>query len=587
MISRKLTRISLDATVGNLNTMRKTYRRSLAAIAIASLCWGSAAKSIAQSEVAQSEVAQSAPQAIDDPVIEVGVVQRFGSEAGHTLTIQPPSGQSMTLKFDTNGREQTITTANPIEFEIGMMALPQPQQVERVVLSSHRSFESAEYSANRWRAKGVEVEIAQPRGWQVWAKRDTYSTPLLRRLLLQNLQANGSRTAIIDSQTQTAIPKSAFVLNGFRYQRDRVEITIPGQRLFVTRDQERNRRLYAGSLRLQPNAYGTYTLVNPVPIEAYLRGVVPHEIGTGAPQPAIEAQAVLARTYALRNLRRFAIDGYELCADTQCQVYQGVGGAAPNTDRAIVSTRGLVLTYNNELVDALYSSTTGGVTAPFNDVWNGSDRPYLQAVVDSPQPIWDLSRLPLSDENNFRQFIARSPQSFNENGWAQFRWRRETTLTEIAAGLKQYLQNTQQPLANLTQVRELQILERSPAGRVQRIAISTDVGTVELQKDEILRALFPPTSTLFYLDPIYEPLPAGTPAPAPNAPPPQRTLKGYAFVGGGLGHGVGMSQAGSYNLGDLGWTSPQILNFYYPGTQLQRLNTAIVFWPEGESQSIN
>lgn len=532
-------------------------------------------------------MAQSAPQPIDDPVIDVGVVQRFGSEPTQTLTIQPPSGQNMTLKFDTNGREQTLTTANPVEFEIGMMALPQPQSIERVLLSSHRSFESAEYSANRWRSKGVEVEIAQPRGWQVWAKRDTYSTPLLRRLLLQNLQANGSRTAIIDAQTQTAIPKAAFVLNGFRYQRDRVEIMVPNQRLFVTRNQERNRRLYAGSLRLQPNAYGTYTLVNPVPIETYLRGVVPHEIGTGAPQPAIEAQAILARTYALRNLRRFAIDDYELCADTQCQVYEGIGGAAPNTDRAIASTRGLVLTHNNELVDALYSSTTGGITAPFTDVWNGGDRPYLQAVVDSPQPIWDLARSPLSDENNFRQFIARSPDGFNENGWAQFRWRRETTLEEIAAGLRQYLQNTQQPLANLTQVRELQILERSPAGRVQRIAIATDVGTVELQKDEILRALFPPTSTLFYLDPVYEPLPANAPTPAPDAPPPQRTLKGYAFVGGGLGHGVGMSQAGSYNLGEIGWTNAQILNFYYPGTQLQPLNTSIVFWPEGELQSRN
>lgn len=554
--------------------MRKTfYRRSLAAVAIAAACWGSAAK---------SGFAQSPAQPIDDPVIDVGVVQRFGSEPPQTLTIQPPSGQNMTLKFDTSGREQTITTANSVKFEVGMEPLPQPQQIERVVLSSHRSFESAEDSANRWRSKGVEVEIAQPRGWQVWAKRDTYSTPLLRRLLLQNLQANGSRTAIIDSQTQTAIPKAAFVLNGYRYQRDRVEITVPSQRLFVTHDEER--RLYAGSLRLQPNAYGTYTLVNPVPIEAYLRGVVPHEIGTGAPQPAIEAQAILARTYALRNLRRFAIDDYQLCADTQCQVYEGIGGAAPNTDRAIASTRGLVLTYNNELVDALYSSTTGGITAPFNDVWNGADRPYLKAVVDAPQPIWDLARFPLSDENNFRQFIARSPQGFNEDGWAQFRWRRETTLTEIAAGLKQYLQNTQQPLANLTQVRQLQILERSPAGRVQRVAIETDVGTVELEKDEILRALYPPTSTLFYLDPVYEPLPAGTAPPAPDAPPPQRTLKGYVFVGGGLGHGVGMSQAGSYNLGDIGWTNAQILNFYYPGTQLQRLNTSIVFWPENAPQ---
>jgi len=64
-------------------------------------------------------------------------------------------------------------------------------------------------------------------------------------------------------------------------------------------------RLYAGRMRLQPNAHGTYTLVNEVPLETYLRGVVPHEIGASAPYVAVEAQAIIARTHALRNLRRF------------------------------------------------------------------------------------------------------------------------------------------------------------------------------------------------------------------------------------------------------------------------------------------
>lgn len=543
------------------------FPRSIA-LTCAALCWLSAAKStLAQTPTPASDTT--------NPVIDVGVVQRFGSDPAQTLTLQPPSGQNMTLKFETNGQPQTITTANGVKLEVGMVTLPQPQVNERIILSSHRSFESAEDSANQLRSKGIDVEIAQPRGWQVWASRETYQTPLLRRLLLQNLQANGSPHAVLDTQVQTAIPKAAIVLNGYRYQRDRIEVTIPSQRLFVTENQDTNdRRLYAGSLRLQPNAYGTYTLVNTVPIESYLRGVVPHEIGVGAPQPAIEAQAVLARTYALRNLRRFAIDDYQLCADTQCQVYEGVGGAAANTDRAIASTAGLVLTYNNELVDALYSSTTGGITAPFSDVWNGPDRPYLKAVVDAPQPIWDLDRLPLSDENNLRAFIGRS-QGFNEDGWAQFRWRRQTTLAEIAAGLKQYLQNTQRPMANLTQVRQVQVLERSPAGRVQKMAIETDVGTIELQKDEILRALYPPTSTLFYLEPIYE---SAAATPADPAAPAPRILKGYTFVGGGLGHGVGMSQTGAYNLGDLGWSGAQILSFYYPNTQLQRLNDSIAFW---------
>lgn len=541
--------------------------------------------------LAPSALAQSVPE----PVLQVGVVQRFGAEPTHKIKLQPVAGEQLTLQFKTAEQPQTVTTTTGADIEITSQPLPELQVNERVVLSTHRSFESAEDSANQWRDRGVEVEVAQPEQWQVWAKRETYRSPLLRRLLLQNLQAHGSKTAFLESQIQRETPKATFVVNGYRYQRDYLSIDSSSDRVFVTVDEdEADRRLYSGDLQLQPNAYGNYTLVNHVPIETYLRGVVPHEIGLAAPQPTMEAQAILARTYALRNLRRFAIDNYQLCADTQCQVYRGLTGAASETDRAINATRGQVLTYQSELVDALYSSTTGGITAPFTDVWNGADRPYLRAVVDSVQNVWDLSSADLSDERNLRAFISRS-QGFNEDGWDMFRWQKESTLNEIATDLKKYLQNRQLPLANLNQVLSVEVVQRSPAGRVQRIHIQTDLGLVVLEKDEVLRALYAPTSTLFYLDPIYETVPPATapsvaptpspplssdltaPAPAPSATPIQ-VLKGYTFVGGGLGHGVGMSQTGAYHLGDLGWTSDRILAFYFPGTQLQPLNSSIVFW---------
>lgn len=546
------------------------------------------------SQISDSSQAQNAPQAQNssqgsaDPTLDIGIVQRFGSESGDEITLQPLTGDRLTMQFETGGQTQTVT-ASTVKLEITMEPLAEPQVNERVVLSTHRSFESAEDSANQWRSRGVEVEIAQPRQWQVWAKRDVYRSPLLRRLLFQNLQANGSKSAFLDTQVQQQIPKASFVANGYRYQRDEVKITTGNRRVQVTPNRsDSERRLYGGNLQLQPNAYGTYTLVNEVPVETYLRGVVPHEIGVGAPPTTIEAQAILARTYALRNVRRFAIDNYELCADTQCQVYRGLSGAHPETDRAIAATRSQVLTYQNELVDALYSSTTGGITAPFSDVWNGPDRPYLRAVVDSVQNIWDLSRYSLADEANLRTFIGRT-EGFNENGWDVFRWRVESPLTQITADLKEYLTGIQHPLANFTTVQQVQVVERSPAGRVQRMAVQTDRGTVELEKDEILRAFYAPNSTLFYIDPVYEAsaTPAGTVQNSTagqsegeqnSQPAESRILKGYIFTGGGLGHGVGMSQTGAYNLGDLGWSSAQILSFYYPGTQLQPLSDAITFW---------
>ena len=529
--------------------------------------------------IVASVAAPAIAQAPQNPVIEVGVVQRFGEESTDRLTLEPLTGDRLTVNFETGGEPQTLTTGR-LTLEVAMVPLLQPDLQERLVLSTHRSFESAEDSANEWRDRGIETEIAQPGGWEVWAEREVYSTPLLRRLLLRNLREQGFDRVYLDTAVLEAVPKAAFIANGYRYNRDRFEITSANSRIRVIAGTgPRDRKLYGGTLQLQPNAYGTYTLVNDVPIETYLRGVVPHEIGPSAPRTAIETQAILARTYALRNLRRFAIDDYELCADTHCQVYWGLGGTATVADQAIVATRGQVLTYQDELVDALYSSTTGGVTARFSDVWNGPDRPYLQSVVDSVHNVWDLEQRPLSEEPNLRSFLALET-GFNEEDWELFRWRRESTLADISRELKEYLGNRQHPMAGFTYMGLLQVTERSPGGRVRRLAIQTDLGTVELEKDEVIRALHAPRSLLFYLDPMYEPAP---PQETGDETPAAPILKGYAFVGGGWGHGVGMSQTGTYNLGRLGWSSDRILQFYYPGTELQPISDRLTFWREPEA----
>ncbi len=503
--------------------------------------------------------AKSAPA--QDVEIQVGVVQRFGDRTKDTMTLKALGGDRLTVRFDTNGKPQTLT-AQELKIETVMQALPKPTIEERVIFSTHRSFETAEDQAQAWRAQGIEVEIAQPNRWQVWAKRSVYNTPLLRRLLLRSLQQKGIQTAQIESKMIREVPRSSWVLNGFRYTRDAVDISSGSGAIEVDREKDdAPSRTYAGTLRLQPNAYGTYTLVDNVGLETYLRGVVPHEIGGSAAQSVLEAQAILARTYALRNLRRFAIDNYQLCATTQCQVYFGVGGAVDSTDRAIAATRGLVLTYQNELVDALYSSTSGGVTASFDDIWHGWDRPYLQAVIDAPNPLWDLKNRSLADEKNFRAFIGQK-KGFNEDGTEMFRWRYENTLAQLNQELREYLKKINHPMANFKTIQNIQVMARSNSGRILKTAIATDAGTIEIEKDDIQTVFDAPASTLFYVDRLFE----------------NKTLKGFAFVGGGFGHGVGLSQVGSYNLGRLGWSSDRILSFYFPGTQLQPISGAITLW---------
>ncbi|AFY46856.1 SpoIID/LytB domain protein [Nostoc sp. PCC 7524] len=497
-----------------------------------------------------------------DLELKIGIVQRFGEESTDKLQLEPTQGDRIRLKFQEGNKQRIIDTQNPVKLETVMQALPQPAIAEVLVLGTYSTYETAEDSAEKWRKKGLEVEIAQPDRWQVWAKRDVYNTHLLRRLLLQSVKATGNQTAYVDTQVLPKVPRVSWVVDGKRYSQNDVEISTIKNLIRVKKGEKlETTRLYAGRLDFQPNAYGTYTLVNQVPLETYLRGVVPHEIGTTAPAASLEAQAILARTYALRNLRRFAVDNYELCATTHCQVYYGLSGSHSRTDQAIAATRGKVLTYNNQLIDALYSSTTGGVTAYFSDVWNGEDRPYLRPVVDTPTNLWNLSKQSLADENNFRQFINLR-QGFNESTWNVFRWSKETPLDQIIKDLQKFLRVKNRPYANFKTIEAMAITKRSKSGRILELAVKTDIGVFTLEKDEVRSAFAAPRSTLFYIEPL-------------NKGKPE--LWGFAFIGGGLGHGVGLSQTGAQNLAKLGWSSTKILQFYYPGTQLQLLSEEIKF----------
>src|ERR671932_845498 len=148
-----------------------------------------------------------------------------------------------------------------------------------------------------------------------------------------------------------------------------------------------------------------------------------------------------------------------------------------------------------------------------------------------------------------------------------FRWSYTRTVEQIADYLRRYLKKIKHPLANFTNIQQMQVVQRSPSGRILKLVVQTDKGVIEIDKNEARSAFEPPLSTLYYLDPIYG---------------EDKTLQGYAFVGGGFGHGVGMSQDGSYNLAKLGWSGENILNFYYPATQITPLSSSIIFWKSPE-----
>ncbi|MDJ0533027.1 MAG: SpoIID/LytB domain-containing protein [Xenococcaceae cyanobacterium MO_207.B15] len=524
--------------------------------------------------------------AATDIDLEVGIVQRFGDEPidekdeiVSEMEISSTAGDWLTIDWETDREERANKIQNSpdsepnkplkaqkIKLSIKQQVLSEPIVSERVVLGSHATFETAEDNAKFWRDLGIEVEIVQPGRWKVWAKRDIYSTPLVRRWLLSSLKNNGYSTPYLESEILTEIPQVVLSIDGKEYFDNELEIHTAKNlvQVHTISNKKEVTNLYGGFLRLQPNAYGNFSLVNEVPLETYLRGVVPYEIGPNAPQNAIAAQTIIARTYALRNLRRFKADDYELCATIHCQVYKGITGATPRTDSALAQTQGLVLTYNNELVDALYSSTTGGITASFSDVWEGEERPYLRPIIDAPKPLWDLSRYPLGNESTLRDFLNLK-QGFNEAGRRVFRWKKSRRIGDLNKDLRKYLEKTRNPLADFNTITNLEVIERSPSGRILTMLVETDLGIIKLHKNEVRSAFEPPISTLFYLEPLYN---------------DTNKLDGYYFIGGGFGHGVGLSQYGSYNLARLGWSPARILAFYYPGTKLETLNDSIIFYQE-------
>ena len=144
---------------------------------------------------------------------------------------------------------------------------------------------------------------------------------------------------------------------------------------------------WRGVLLVRATPRGTLHVVNRVHLEDYLKGVVPAEMGPRAyDEPeALEAQAVAARTYALKRRGDFAAEGYDLCATARCQVYGGVAVEHPLSSRAVEETSGEVLAYDGTLADALFTSTCGGKTENGADVFTtaASPRPYLVSVACS------------------------------------------------------------------------------------------------------------------------------------------------------------------------------------------------------------
>lgn len=143
-------------------------------------------------------------------------------------------------------------------------------------------------------------------------------------------------------------------------------------------------RLYDGVFlyeRYRSGSTDGVALSNMLPLEDYIAGVVPYEISPRWPEEALRAFSITVRGYTVKNKNRhYSTYGFDICNTTHCQVYRGIADANDAVFEAVKSTEGLVLCYGDAIVPTYYSSSTGGYTASAKDTWGGSDAPYLEPI---------------------------------------------------------------------------------------------------------------------------------------------------------------------------------------------------------------
>jgi stage II sporulation protein D len=291
-----------------------------------------------------------------------------------------------------------------------------------------------------------------------------------------------------------------------------------GFRLRSERPLVLNGREYPSPLDLLKSGDGL-VVVNEVPLEDYLVGVLRAEVGDKWPHEALRAQAIVARTYAAYHRVLGAGKAYHIVASTAHQQYAGRVPPTSPLWAAARETIGQVLLWEGELFPAFYHTESGGYTEDPRTVFAARNMPALKPVRC--------------------EFSAGSPH---------FYWSLDLKLTDLAEILRRNA-------VNVGGVSAIDVSERTPSLRAATVTVHGTRGSVRLRGNDFRRMIGYDTfkSTLF--------------AVAVDA-------AWARFSGRGYGHGVGMCQWGAKGMAELGRTAPQILEFYYPGAVLTTLDLA-------------
>lgn len=338
---------------------------------------------------------------------------------------------------------------------------------------------------------------------------------------------------------------------------------------------------YRGTIELSRDDKGVL-VVNELPVEEYLYGVVPSEMPVSYETEALKAQAICARAYAYRQMEsdKYSQYGAHLDDSISSQVYNNVA----EDERAIFAvddTYGVVPCYDNEVIEAFFFSTSCGTTSNNSAVWGGNQEPYLLDTMETE--LNDLANL--SNEQSFKDFIdGNLGTDFIEEEEPFFRWSVEFTKEELTEAINSHLYEriTAMPenilamnadgdyekkaISSIGELESIEITKRGDSGIIEEMVITGTEETILVEGQTNARALLNPEqvtirkqdgstvsgwtslpSAYFYID----------------------DKDDFVIYGGGFGHGVGMSQNGANDMAKLGYTAKDIIEHYYTAVELK------------------
>ena len=276
-----------------------------------------------------------------------------------------------------------------------------------------------------------------------------------------------------------------------------------------------NKKPYRGVLEVHEDRTGLM-VVNEIPLESYIVGIINNEVSSKWHIEALKAQAVISRTYALYQKEKRQGGVYELTNTHMDQVYSGADREDRASFKAVRSTKGQVLMYGNAMALTVFHSNAGGRTEASENVWSAA-YPYLKSL-----------------------------KSKHDKGAPNYRW--EISLS--AEKVKKFLNNAGHSIGRPVRI---SVRKRTRTKRIKLLTIRDKKGvTIELTGEEMRKAIgyAKLKSTMFNV---------------------KKKRDGFTFKGMGSGHGVGLSQWGAKGMAEKGNSYKKILKHYYPGTKLKRM----------------